>query len=239
VLREGDVFFDVGANVGFYTFLAAAHVGRCGSVHAFEANAALLPHLLRSIRLNPFPDRITLTHAVVGRKEEQKQLFYLPADPDLIGASSAHLHPWLGAGVRTEVPAVTLDRYVQDKRLAQVDVVKIDIEGGEFAAFQGMQETFTRTPPLLIVCELMPAVVRLGDGKPQQRAPSAASPAEIADFLQMHGYQPWHIRTRDGTLDYLVGRTELENLSDATMNVAFVAPSLRRSRLEVFPMDGR
>jgi len=238
VLREGDVFFDVGANVGFYTFLAASHVGRCGSVHAFEANAALLPHLLRSRRFNTFPDRITVTHAVVGQKEEQTQIFYLPADPALIGASSVHLHPWLGAGVGTEVPAVTIDRYVHDKRLAHVDVIKIDIEGGELAAFQGMRETFTHTPPLLIVCELMPDVVTLGDGKPQQRASSAASSTEVVNFLQMRGYQPWHIRTRDGTLDRIVGQREIERLCGATMNVAFVSPSLRRLRPKTFFVDG-
>lgn len=239
MLREGDVFFDIGANVGFYTFLAASRVGRCGSVHAFEANATLIPHLLRSVQLNTFPDRISITHAVVGRKDDQRHTFYLPADPSLIGASSVHLHPWLGTGVRTEVPAVVIDRYVHDKSLDHVDIVKIDIEGGELDAFQGMRETLKRTPPALIACELMPAVVKLGDGKPQQRAASAASPAEIVDFLRGHGYQPWHIRPQDGVLDRVVRRTEVEGLYGATMNVAFVSPTLRGMRPETFAGDDR
>jgi hypothetical protein len=75
-LSEGDVFFDVGAYLGFYTFFAAPLVGKSGSVHAFEANPKLHPHLLRSAELNTSRGRIVINNCAVGSVHGQHVPMY-------------------------------------------------------------------------------------------------------------------------------------------------------------------
>jgi hypothetical protein len=78
-LCEGDVMLDIGANLGFYTFLAAKRVGSSGCAYAFEPQLDLVKHLRRSIELNDVSDRVVVVHAaVVERDQGPVPLFFLP-----------------------------------------------------------------------------------------------------------------------------------------------------------------
>jgi FkbM family methyltransferase len=234
-LRKGDVFFDVGANVGFYTFFALPLCGDSGSVHAFEANPVFIPNLLRSVELNSISNCAVVNAVAVGKRHGEKGVLHLPSDSRAIGIASTYLHDWLDRELRVQVPLVSIDGYMQEKNITQLDVVKIDVEGGELDVFKGMHETFQKRTTPLIVCELMPKEGVVG-GKYGYAASSAPSPVEVLDFLHEQGYEPRHIRMQDGRLDRMVTRDELSRLSH-TINVAFVCPKLQQSQRELFAGD--
>jgi FkbM family methyltransferase len=238
-LREGDVFFDVGANVGFYTFLAAPLCGLTGGVHAFEANPALKADLIGSVGLNRFSQCIAINAAAVGETHGGECVLYLPSDSYAISLPSTLLHEWLNSGPKVTVPLLSIDGYMSEKKLAKLDVVKIDIEGGELNAFKGMIETFKTVPPALVICELMHSSMSFEKGKSLQRSTFAPDAIEIIKFMRARGYQPWHIRAYDGRLDHICTQDEIENIVSTSniMNICFARFGLQQVRPELYSTD--
>ncbi len=230
-VRSGDVFFDVGANVGLFTFLAGPLCGKNGSVHAFEASPRLVTNLLRSAELNRNECCIAINGVAVGERSGTIAL-YFSSDIHDIGVTSTLKHPWLDAATQTNVPLVSIDGYMRQQNLSRIDYMKIDIEGGEMNAFKGMAETFKRSRPSMIICELLPRTVEVGDGEflPDNSTPPSV---EIYDFLSAEGYEPVYI-TESGRLGSGVKRLEVDNLVHEKINVAFIIPQLKTSRADLF-----
>lgn len=233
VVRHGDVFFDVGANLGFYSFYVGPLCGKTGAIHAFEANPRLIPHLANSIELNKPLSNINLTAVAVGK---QSNTFLPLYDPDRIGCSSLHQHQWLNKDSMVQVPVITLDEYVKKNGVGRIDVMKIDIEGAELEAFQGMEEVFRTCPPGVIICELMPFENVWGRDRIEvlHRADSAAGPSEIVQYLQSKGYDLYHIESADGRLRLLQESPSTIENTQRVDNVSFVYREFREKRPGVF-----
>jgi FkbM family methyltransferase len=142
VIRPGMVVLDIGAFVGWYTLLAARQVGLQGKVYAFEADPRNYQLLSENLRLNHFDSRVvSLPKAVSDKAGSQR--FYLHGGDQ----SRSSLIPSGGDDDSTTVTTVTLDD-ILDREL-QVDVIKMDIEGGEVNALRGMRETLARAAPTI------------------------------------------------------------------------------------------
>jgi FkbM family methyltransferase len=231
-LRDGDVFFDIGANVGFYSCFAGPLCGKAGAIHAFEANPYLIPHLRRSAELNAQSSNIVVNDVAVGKEGNQTlQLF----DPEWIGSSSLFKQAWLNTSSSVSVPVTTIDDYRRSKNINRLDVVKLDIEGGELDALRGMEETFNTCPPGLIICELASQVTSSNDSKQSDASGSSTSyPLQIIDFLAAKGYEPRYISERNGCLAGPVERAVVAQMTQKAMNVAFVRPSLKTAKPHLF-----
>jgi FkbM family methyltransferase len=222
-LRNGDIFFDIGANFGFYSFFLGPLCGTTGEVHAFEANPLLIPHLCRSAKLNKARANIKINAMAVGAEGNKTLQLY---DPDRIGGSSLYPLAWLDTRRSVSVPMTTIDDYRRANDIRRLDVIKIDIEGAELEAFRGMQETLGTSPPWLIACELLP---------PFSHGSTAVSdPLEIVKFLRARGYEPRFIRNQDGRLNGRIELGDIERMSQDVLNVAFVRTGLEKVRPELF-----
>jgi FkbM family methyltransferase len=166
LLRPGMRFIDVGANVGYYTLVAAHCVGPLGRVDSFEPHDTLRAMLERSVRANGFTNVHVHQEAVT---ETTGSVAFYAYTQENEGVSSTIP----GAATRTQasrVPAVSLDDFVQ-QRDGDVDLIKIDVEGAEREVFAGMRGLLTSpTPPGAILFE------------------SSAAP-ECADLLRSSGYE--------------------------------------------------
>lgn len=144
-LHSGSVFLDVGANVGYYSMLASSRVGKYGQIHAFEID----PRPLRCLRKNAEEcdsHNITIHERAVGGRVGHGVLV---AEPDC-GHSSV-----LQNGHGRKVKVVSLDSWMEDMgALSRIDVLKLDIEGGELAALEGARKLIDRFHPF-IVCEAL------------------------------------------------------------------------------------
>jgi FkbM family methyltransferase len=149
LLAPGDVFFDVGSNVGFFSLLAAREVGPTGSVHAFEPIAQIAEAVRRNAARNGL-DNVTVHAVAVSDMDGQADLL-LAEHPGGATLSHADAPPDL-AGSAT-VPVVSLDGLVGTGRAPVPNVVKIDVEGAEMEVLDGMRAVLTAHRPHL-VCEL-------------------------------------------------------------------------------------
>jgi FkbM family methyltransferase len=143
LLRRGDVFYDVGANAGFFTVLAARLVGPRGLVFAFEP----LPENVESVREQVELNRLSWCEVVpfaVGAHSGQSALSYVPGRSAL-----AHLGP-RGFESELEIPVrtVTLDEFTA--RNPFPSLVKIDVEGAEAEVLEGAVAAMERGAHLVL-----------------------------------------------------------------------------------------
>ncbi|MGI9098546.1 MAG: FkbM family methyltransferase [Solirubrobacteraceae bacterium] len=149
LLAPGDVFYDVGANIGFFTILGARLVGPQGRVVAFEPVPACARAVGRNIALNGFAHAEIREEAVGAAGGRARLLVVGEASWSHLASTGRH------ADVRDEidVTVVSIDELVQAGALPPPDVLKIDTEGAELQAIAGMRTTIERHRPA-IVCEL-------------------------------------------------------------------------------------
>ena len=137
LLRPGDVLVDVGANIGFFTQLAASLVGPTGRVVAIEPLDKNVQLILRSIDRNGFAHVDVRACAISDRVGIVSML-----------TDAATSNGQAAAGARPSAALAqtrTLDEITRD--LPRLDVVKIDIEGFELAAWRGFREGLAKHRP--------------------------------------------------------------------------------------------
>jgi FkbM family methyltransferase len=140
-LAPGMTFVDIGANIGYYTLVAARIVGETGLVHCFEPNRPMHLRLEGNIRRNGF--RNVVVHAeAVARSTGQVEFFASTWDANQ-GISS--LLPGKGRGEMQRVPSVSYDDFVDGLGGRRVDLIKMDIEGAELLAIEGGRQALGRS----------------------------------------------------------------------------------------------
>jgi FkbM family methyltransferase len=175
VLKPGMTFVDVGANVGLYSVFASRKVSPQGTVLAVEASSRECAQLRRNVELNALANINVVKTAVTDRTGET----------DLMVAPAPHGgHNTLGGfayGTPVErkerVTAARLDDIIREQRVVRVDVIKMDIEGAEFAALHGAEQTLRRFQPLLLL--------EISDRSLQHQN---ANSAQLLDYVMSFGY---------------------------------------------------
>jgi len=140
LVRRGDVVFDIGAHVGFYTLLSAKCVGGGGAVYAFEPLDRNVDFLKKHIQLNRYRN-ITVLGVAVSDKN-----YFVCFEK---GKDSFQGRIVLGGG--TKVPSVTLDRLVFEKNISPPNVLKIDVEDGEYAVLRGGMGVLKKYRPCILL----------------------------------------------------------------------------------------
>jgi len=152
-LKNGDTFIDVGANIGFFTAIAAGIVGKQGQVHSFEP---VLEHFykLKNLAENNSQYNITANQFALGDKEKISKIYGNTFIPALLGEDDKYM--------TLEVSIRRLDKYIQEKGLNNIKLIKIDVEGFEFPVLKGMEEYFLECSKNgscpAIVCEVFPGI---------------------------------------------------------------------------------
>ncbi len=178
-LGRGDTFLDVGANIGYFTMLAAHLVGAEGRVLALEPLDKNLQLIYASLDANRFSHVQVLP---VGASDAPR-VISMVTDPDtsnaLVKRDATHAHGMTFASVRTlDWATAGLDR---------IDLMKIDIEGHELFAWRGARDMLARCRPR-VVSEFHPLATRENSG---------ADPIEYLHALFEYGRSVQVIGTAD------------------------------------------
>jgi FkbM family methyltransferase len=177
-LAEGDVFVDVGANVGFFALPMAHVVGDAGLVIAFEPAHDVAEELRVAARELGLDRRITV-HEMALASEDGSMI--LRADPAHPHDSTKRSLVMAEGPVVADVPVRSFDGLVESGQLTLprgISAIKIDVEGAEMHVLSGMRRTLERDRPRMIVIEMIES--HLG------RAGSTV--ADIHGFMRAFGY---------------------------------------------------
>jgi FkbM family methyltransferase len=148
VLTPGMTFYDIGANVGFYTIMAARLVGPTGAVASFEPLTSNLDIVARNIRANGFSN-VTCVRYAIG-EADGKGRFILSAQHSWGMLSNGGRRPGLCTG-EIAVEVRRLDSLFGQQGLKPPDVIKMDIEGGEAPALAGAVHLLQEFRPILLI----------------------------------------------------------------------------------------
>ena len=161
-LRPDSVFIDAGASVGWFTLLAAVHCPQ-GHIIAFEPHTQRHRMLVSSVAANGFTNVVSIRAALSD----------MEGHTTLGGRADAQMGK-PGEEIRT----VRLDETLKILGIDHVDLVKMDIEGAEVRALQGMDKTL-RTPDVKMAIEVHPnLMIRYGDAS-----------ADLYKLMESHGFR--------------------------------------------------
>lgn len=150
-LTRSSTFYDIGANLGFFTVLAMQVCdGPEGSVHAFEMDPKLIPLIRESVDKNRSAGSVYLT--CVACSDEVGSFVHFMADQDRNPSTNRIRKTSLGLAARSlvQVPTTTIDHYWNHTD-ATPDLIKIDIEGAEALAVPHMRDLVTAHAPEIVL----------------------------------------------------------------------------------------
>lgn len=176
LLRPGDVFLDVGANIGYLSAIAASLVGPAGQVHCFEPVPEYFERLQKLIELNP-EYNIRVDSRAAGETPGACTIYVTrePGQNTMVPAYKSG--PEIVSTL--EVPVVRLDAYLSEHAIERVAVIKVDAEGFELPILKGLEEYFKKSPLRpAIICEIAPRAYPLMGRKV----------SELASYMAHYGY---------------------------------------------------
>lgn len=203
-LQPKDVMIDVGANIGAISLLAADKITH-GKIFAFEPTPSVANKLKLNVRLNGLENIIACFVQAVSNKngflhfkiEGQSEVNHI-VNSSTKGDSKDII----------KVSSTTLDTFVKNNNLKQVDLLKIDVEGAEQSVFDGAKTSLSKHVISVIVFEANPKMKKYG-----------TSSKKLISFIQQYGYSVFAF-SKDKLLP-------LKDVSDfkGTVNLVAVAPT--------------
>lgn len=158
LVNEGDTVLDVGANFGFFGVVAGSELGSGGRLMFVEANPILIPYIKKSLSVNGLVKKSVIVQKAVSNKKGIAPFNFLE---DVWGSSGMQELPkeWQEIYPTHEVIDVetdTIDAICKQAGITSANVIKIDIEGYENFAFEGMGNLIKNSPELKVFLEFTP-----------------------------------------------------------------------------------
>ena len=224
LLRQGDQYLDIGANIGMTTMMASVLIGREGKGLAFEPNPEVFARLKRHIDLNHISN-IELIPVALSSEEAEVSLF-VPSRFSGYGSLTA------APGVSGRSFMIRTTRgisYLDSLDSTKATIIKIDVEGFEVKALSGIED-FLERPEVVILSEVsVDLLQRAGD-----------SPEALFELLRKHEFQPFTFELRRGRLRANLVITAVESFGDAVpdhwRDFLFAKPTSKTYRERIAPL---
>ena len=163
-LKPGMKVLDIGANIGYYSLLAADKIGKEGYLTSFEANPDLASLIFHNLHLNGFHNRSKVVNKAVYSHTTTLEfnIYENYMGSSSIWADSLHAAAFNDKLRKIEVEAISLDEYFKDN--FRVDFIKIDAEGAEPHILKGASNVIINNPNIIILMEFAPPVLEVSYG---------------------------------------------------------------------------
>ena len=152
-VSEGDMAFDVGANIGWYTTLLSRLVGPRGTVHAFEPLASTYQVLTGNCNLNKCLN-VVLNNIALGDRDGRVTMHYYP---DEACGNASMVRMSTASSIQSTCSLTTLDAFVLKYHVSRCDFIKCDAEGAEMDFVKGACRTLSQFEPSILI-ELNPHI---------------------------------------------------------------------------------
>lgn len=209
LLRSGSTVLDVGANLGWYSMIAAPIVGRTGSIVAIEPNKRFADLLFASFEINGFENFCQVYNVAAG---DRCGMVDLMLNVDRPGHAYARefgtfipVGETNGSADAYLAQSVALDDLMISRGHDFADVIKMDIEGFEGVALRGLERHLATRQDLRLIIEWN---ARMDESPSPKR--------ETAEFLVKHNFLPFNISASGDFVatdwDELVSNPNLVNI---------------------------
>ncbi len=182
--RTSHVFLDVGANIGYFSFLVK-QLSPKAQVYSFEPLPQNIESYKKNQELNHFSEMHLQQVCVADQAGETE--FLIPPVEESGWGRMAHRDLFSGEKIRRSV--ITLDQFCREKNVGKVDLIKIDVEGYEFKVLQGATEVIATHRPRICIELNEPCLIDTG-----------TSSEEIFSFFKKRNYQMYALDKKKGLI---------------------------------------
>ncbi len=184
ILCPGDIFLDVGANVGLFSLIAARCVGTTGQVHAFEPVKKTFQRLTDNVDVNRLVN--VTCHRLALSDTDGEAVMTIATDG--YDAWNSLGKPYMGHALSNETtPTQTLDHFVEQQALFdKIKVIKVDVEGWEAYVLAGGVKTLSSVNAPLIIIEFTEEAAALAN----------SSCTAVYNTLKQLGYELFQLNER-------------------------------------------
>jgi FkbM family methyltransferase len=207
LIQPGMTVFDLGAHVGYYSRFFSRLVGAKGRVYAFEASPENQAVLRRNLG-SPRYANVEVVPSAISDHEGTMKLFVSPGH-----SNHSLIQGFTHAEDVLEISTVSVDRFAAQRGIRAIDFVKMDIEGAESMALNGMRETIRKFPQLVLLVECNPLALRS----------AGSTPAEFVQLIEKIGLTPSAILD-DATLGPLPDVASIEASISLYVNLLCARP---------------
>ncbi|MHB9154855.1 MAG: FkbM family methyltransferase [Endomicrobiales bacterium] len=188
LLKSGN-FIDVGAGVGYFSAIASGIVGASGQVHCFEPYPSMIRAIQRMINSNPNPNIILNAYAL-GMKESVDNYYIQRFDKHMTVSMVRNFVEKVDEII--EVRTRRLDTYLEQKKIDNVSLIKIDVEGYEYLVLKGLEGYFNK-------CSVKPPIIV--EITPPNDTRGGYSLSDLQRFMGYYGYSAYSIHNPRGKED--------------------------------------
>jgi FkbM family methyltransferase len=149
-IKKDDVFYDIGANVGFYSLIASQKVGGNGRVYAFEPVPENLYYIKKHFELNNCTNTVIISGGV---SNQIGVTYFKTGDSPATGFLNTEIGDIL-------IPTFDIDGLVENNKILPPNIIKIDVEGAEFDVLEGAKKTLEKFHPIIFLATHNPEVHR-------------------------------------------------------------------------------
>jgi FkbM family methyltransferase len=182
-LKAGQTVLDIGANIGYYTLIAAKLVGPGGKVYAFEPDPDNFALLKRNVAANGYAN-VVLVNRAVSDKNQTARLFI-----NKTNKGDHRLYDSKDGRPSIPVQTIRLDDFFE-KLDKKIHFIKMDIQGSEARALNGMKGLIRKNRALSLVTEFSPGSLKL----------NGQNPRKYLETLRNLGFKLREIAEKDGIL---------------------------------------
>ncbi|NWF49021.1 MAG: FkbM family methyltransferase [Ignavibacteriaceae bacterium] len=212
-LRNTDITFDVGANIGWFTVMMADYGKIC---HAFEPNEDVFNRLNENVSLNGLSSKTKLNTIALG-KEKGTDKFY--TFKFLHHGYSSLSKRGRNDYIEHNIKIDTLSNYLDKNNITKVDFIKVDIEGGEFDFLIGCGEYLAKFNDCLFMMELNESSLSQFNRKPD----------DVLELFRKNNFHPFYLDKKNKLKKLIaIEKNEIRE------NLFFATESLIKTRLNNF-----
>lgn len=180
LIKDKKCFIDIGANIGLYALTAANEMSDDAQIIAFEPFQVNNDSLQKNVSLNQFHN-IQIEKKAISNQNKELILYYDTQEDNLGSVSALSIENV----IEEKVQAISLDEYVIQNDISNIEFIKMDIEGLEYLALQGMKVILEKYHPIILI-EIDPEILSKTDFTSEM----------IEQFLNQFGYQKYFIDSK-------------------------------------------
>lgn len=194
ILKKGDVVIDVGAYIdGWYSLLAAKLVGEEGRVYAFEPHPLYYKLFKNNIKLNNITNIMSFKRGV-SDKVGQFNFYEGGIGSSIIKGHVEDVTEKIGGknyGRTIKIKTTTLNKFVKEKQIKHIALMKIDVEGAEMKVLKGATNILKEADGPDFIVEVVDDYLKRGGSSKQ----------ELLSYMNTFGYKPYYF-TQSGLEPY-------------------------------------
>ncbi|RKZ30305.1 hypothetical protein DRQ36_06005 [bacterium] len=161
-LKESQTIIDAGSNIGYYVIMESQVIGNHGKIYAIEPDPSNFGILRKNVEYNGFTEIVDLERAALSDNTGESILYLANRSNLHTLTKTKSMEKYVEFEGQITVPTYTLDDFVEYKGIApgEIDIIRMDIEGHEFYALQGMKRTIEKSGNLVFFIEIHPKLMK-------------------------------------------------------------------------------